>query len=535
MPAKSKAQQKIMAMALAYKRGKLKNASEKIKDLAKSMSEKELAKYASTDTSGLPKKKTNESVNEGKTQMNTRLIKRLISETVKEVLNEAAPDQQQQQQAPKFTSDQQREFFESIKKFNEHSSSIYRRTNIADSYKKIKAIVEFASQHLVEESGEWFDNVTSGRHSRRLKESFKVFEKTVSEVMKLQQRLESSYEDIGETLNKYYEIQESAMRQDITENKSVAKKKVNESQSNGKYKTGDSVQVSHKGKKVTGKIIRYDDGGSSGAKQHGGGWVVDVGDAASITVPEKDIVNEAVNKQGIRDYWVNEFKSFMENSAERNAAYGKAGVSGEIVGTVRMPQSHASSPSKAKKYYSKLESWVTGIAEEFGAQRGYKNVTVELDTTQPGQAMFKFTFSKQPLRRLTDIIKEGVFDQLSRITIIISPIVDMDAYDNWREVMITHKVSPTAKAMHQILEKYKFERQDVAFHRGGALHWDYRSTTGLSDGVAKTIVQELAHKYESSSQHETVPIEIKAFKLVSRAGIPSEFWKKELIVKKRCG
>jgi molybdopterin-biosynthesis enzyme MoeA-like protein len=156
--------------------------------------------------------------------MNNKLIKRLISETVKEVLSEAAPDQQQKQ-APKFTSDQQREFFESIKKFNEHSPSIYRRTNIADSYKKIKAIVEFASQHLVEESGEWFDNVTSGRHSRRLKESFKVFEKTVSEVMKLQQRLESSYEDIGETLNKYYEIQESAMRQNVTENKSVAKKK----------------------------------------------------------------------------------------------------------------------------------------------------------------------------------------------------------------------------------------------------------------------------------------------------------------------
>jgi hypothetical protein len=85
----------------------------------------------------------------------------------------------------------------------------------------------------------------------------------------------------------------------------------------------------------------------------------------------------------------------MENSAERNAAYGKAGVGAKVIGTVGMPQSYASSPTKAKAYYSKFEKWITDIAEEFGAQRGYKTVTVELDTTQPGRAMFKFTFGKQ--------------------------------------------------------------------------------------------------------------------------------------------
>lgn len=144
----------------------------------------------------------------GDTIMNTKLIKRLIAETVRDVLNEKADDQKQ---TPKFTSEQQHDFLESIKQFNEHSSNIYRRDNISDSYKQIKSIVEFASHHLVEESGEWFDNVTAGRHSRRLTESFKVFEKTITEIMKLQQRLESAYEDIGETLNKYYEIRENAI------------------------------------------------------------------------------------------------------------------------------------------------------------------------------------------------------------------------------------------------------------------------------------------------------------------------------------
>ncbi len=44
---------------------------------------------------------------------------------------------------------------------------------------------------------------------KQLKEAFKVFEKTAGEVHTLQQRLESAYEDMGGTLNKYYKISEA--------------------------------------------------------------------------------------------------------------------------------------------------------------------------------------------------------------------------------------------------------------------------------------------------------------------------------------
>jgi len=59
MPAKSKAQQKAAGAALAAKRGDqaksgLKGAS---KEMAESMSEKELEKLASTKRKGLPEKK----------------------------------------------------------------------------------------------------------------------------------------------------------------------------------------------------------------------------------------------------------------------------------------------------------------------------------------------------------------------------------------------------------------------------------------------------------------------------------------------
>lgn len=55
MPAKSESQRKLMGFALGVKRGTAKNAPPAIKKLAKSMTEKELSKYASKKKSS-PKK-----------------------------------------------------------------------------------------------------------------------------------------------------------------------------------------------------------------------------------------------------------------------------------------------------------------------------------------------------------------------------------------------------------------------------------------------------------------------------------------------
>ena len=56
MPAKSEAQQRLMGMALAAKRGKG-HFSGKIKEIADSMSEKQLHDFAATKHEGLPEKK----------------------------------------------------------------------------------------------------------------------------------------------------------------------------------------------------------------------------------------------------------------------------------------------------------------------------------------------------------------------------------------------------------------------------------------------------------------------------------------------
>ena len=64
MPAKSKAQQKLMGMVHATQTGQIKAPSEKVAKLAKSMTKKSAGDYASTKHKGLPKKAKKESIKE---------------------------------------------------------------------------------------------------------------------------------------------------------------------------------------------------------------------------------------------------------------------------------------------------------------------------------------------------------------------------------------------------------------------------------------------------------------------------------------
>jgi len=58
----------------------------------------------------------------------------------------------------------------------------------------------------LKETDEWFDEVTVKRNMKSLRSNNEQFMKTVNEVSKLQQRLESLYEEMGHTLSRYYEI-----------------------------------------------------------------------------------------------------------------------------------------------------------------------------------------------------------------------------------------------------------------------------------------------------------------------------------------
>ena len=57
MPAKSKSQQRLMGMVHAYKKGKLKHASRKIREVARHISDEDARDFAKTKHDGLEEKK----------------------------------------------------------------------------------------------------------------------------------------------------------------------------------------------------------------------------------------------------------------------------------------------------------------------------------------------------------------------------------------------------------------------------------------------------------------------------------------------
>jgi hypothetical protein len=110
------------------------------------------------------------------------------------------------EQKVKMTSEEKKAFLEAVNRFAEHSSNIYRNHNILETSRFLGELIEAASHLTLSETEDWFDANTVNRHMKHLGEAHKIFEKTASEMNTLQQRLESAYEDIGETLSKYYDV-----------------------------------------------------------------------------------------------------------------------------------------------------------------------------------------------------------------------------------------------------------------------------------------------------------------------------------------
>jgi len=107
------------------------------------------------------------------------------------------------------TSDQKTKFLEAVSNFHDYGKSIYREHNLKDVTQQIGELINTASELTISEADSgWFDKMTINRHVKQLKESFKIFEKTAKDMTILQNRLDSSYETIGEVLSKYFEINE---------------------------------------------------------------------------------------------------------------------------------------------------------------------------------------------------------------------------------------------------------------------------------------------------------------------------------------
>lgn len=126
---------------------------------------------------------------------------------MKHILNEKYLGKEEQ--APAMSSTDKRAFMEAVANYQQLGKMVYATSGLREVAKTLGNIVDQAENITIQESEHWFDNVTVSRHMKQLHEAYKVFEKTADEMSQLQQRLESSYDDMGMILNRYYKMNEA--------------------------------------------------------------------------------------------------------------------------------------------------------------------------------------------------------------------------------------------------------------------------------------------------------------------------------------
>ena len=93
--------------------------------------------------------------------------------------------------------------------FNSIGKRIHREDNLSNIANTLSELAENAKNYALEETDQWFDKITVNRNMRELTSLANSFKKVANESDVLQQRMSTLYEDMGNILGRYYEINDS--------------------------------------------------------------------------------------------------------------------------------------------------------------------------------------------------------------------------------------------------------------------------------------------------------------------------------------
>ena len=101
------------------------------------------------------------------------------------------------------------EVIEAIKSYSRVGKQLYNGGGILEAAKQLVKMAESAQNHVLSETDDWFDAVSVKRNMKELKGLTGQFKKTAVEANSVNQRLSALYEDMGNILNRYYDIEEA--------------------------------------------------------------------------------------------------------------------------------------------------------------------------------------------------------------------------------------------------------------------------------------------------------------------------------------
>jgi hypothetical protein len=112
----------------------------------------------------------------------------------------------EEQPAP-LSVEEKRAFAEGLNRFSEISESMRARgTQLKEAVDRMTSMVETAGRMISESDGDMVDKINSKRHLEYVNKALAEMQKSVSEVMIHERRMEAACEDIREGLSKYYDV-----------------------------------------------------------------------------------------------------------------------------------------------------------------------------------------------------------------------------------------------------------------------------------------------------------------------------------------
>jgi len=96
-----------------------------------------------------------------------------------------------------------------ISSYNKLGEEIFGKSNIIQVAEKLSWIAKQAKSHTLSETEEWFDRITVNRNMKELTGLSNQFGKIATDAKALQERMGALYEDMGNILGRYYEINET--------------------------------------------------------------------------------------------------------------------------------------------------------------------------------------------------------------------------------------------------------------------------------------------------------------------------------------
>jgi hypothetical protein len=103
------------------------------------------------------------------------------------------------------TREEKQQFVQEVANFSALGDSVYGKGNLEEIVERVKKIVERA-ERIMTESDDWMANVAHKKNNKRMHEDYRDFEQAARELKEAQDRMSLAYENIGQHLNRYFDV-----------------------------------------------------------------------------------------------------------------------------------------------------------------------------------------------------------------------------------------------------------------------------------------------------------------------------------------